>query len=1448
MIFTLGVKAQAPVADFSANTVAGCGPLSVAFHDNSTGNPTAWTWDLGNGQISSSQNPSTVYSNPGTYSITLIVKNSSGASSVKKTDYITVYPYPTTNFKANLNLACAPATVQFIDLSTPGQGSITQWAWNFGDGNTSGVPNPVNTYTQPGYYNVSLKVTNSQGCSNSASGTRFIRLVQGVQADFAYSQTSNSCNAPFNITFNNQTSGPGNLSFNWDLGNGNLSNAANPSTTYPSSIGYTVNLTATSDLGCSQTIKKTITFPAINPAITAPDSACVGGSVLFQNGSQPAPQISTWTFGDGSGYVLPNPLHSYAAAGNYTVQVVNTYPTCIDSVTRNIKIINSPIADFSATKTVTCKAPFTVNFQDQSTSGANTYQWDFGDGTVSTLQNPSHTYNTSGDFTVKLTVTDAVGCSGTVTKTKFISIAGPTVTMTNAPAGGCTGPGGFNFNPALNISSVDGIASYSWTATGATPSTSTSATPSFNYAAIGSYDIKLTLTTTDGCSTTTTFPGAVSIGNPTKPLITVIPATTEFCPHSLITFTSPSTPADQWTWKFGDGSSAKDSATVHHMYSDTGYQTITLTVENNGCAQTDSVSGLVHVNAPIAAFAYTTDCKNKYLVNFRDSSVLDPSKPITYEWDYGDGSNSGVLPGPIAPVSHIYAISDTSYSVSLTVTNGSCTDMYVQTISLAQLKATFTTPKARVCKQELFTLFATITDTKLTASYLWQVGAGTPYVAADGAFTDQLLDTGTYSLSLIIKDVNNCLDTSATSYIQVTGPSAKFIPAGKGACKNGPVIFTDQSVPYNSNFPIVQHNWNFGDGTIVSQPGPVYSHAYADTGFYRVTLTVQDDSGCKDTYQYNDSVQITSPIVNFFAADTFYCPNEPLPFTFASIGYNLTALWNFGDGGTSTDIFPVHNFAYSPQKYSITLTVTDQAGCVDSFTRSNYIRIQPPIAAFTLQDSTTICPPLQTTFIPNGQYYDSLYWDFGDGSTSTLPNTTHFYNSYDTFYAKLILRGPGGCLDSATKRVFVLDPNATTQFSYSPLKACDSISTDFIVIPPGFTKRTLAFGDGKEDSSSLTALTHFYKGPGTYGPQITLTDPTGCIVGFSGPSVITILGATPFFTMDKHSFCDSGRVNFTDVTITNDSIVSKTWDFGDGTTSTQPDPSHYYTTDGKLLVTLAVQTKDNCAENYVDTVMVWQTPHPSFTVVNAFCATGPLQFQGSLLVPEVDSVVWAWNFGDGQGSALQNPQNTYARPGNYTVSLKTSVAYGCSDTTSQTFTIYPLPAIKGPAQITTPVGFPIALPMTYSSNIMAWSWTPSSDLSCADCPNPLASPIFRTEYTVTVTDSNNCVSKDSIEVVTICNSNNYFLPNTFSPNGDGVNDVFYPRGRSLYNIRSMRVFNRWGQMVFERRDFPANSASDGWDGTFNGRPSPVDVYVYMVEVVCDNAQVVALNGNVTLIR
>ncbi|MEO7446362.1 MAG: PKD domain-containing protein, partial [Ferruginibacter sp.] len=136
-----------PVAKFNASPVSGCTPLLVNFQDSSTGNPTTWKWDLGNGTISFLQNPSVTYFNPGQYSVKLVVQNSSGKDSLIKQQYISVYALPVPGFSAPVRTGCYPLNVSFTDESLAGSGSITEWFWDFGDGTSATSQNPSHTYT-----------------------------------------------------------------------------------------------------------------------------------------------------------------------------------------------------------------------------------------------------------------------------------------------------------------------------------------------------------------------------------------------------------------------------------------------------------------------------------------------------------------------------------------------------------------------------------------------------------------------------------------------------------------------------------------------------------------------------------------------------------------------------------------------------------------------------------------------------------------------------------------------------------------------------------------------------------------------------------------------------------------------------------------------------------------------------------------------------------------------------------------------------------------------------------------------------------------------------------------------------------------------------------------------------------------------------------------------------
>jgi gliding motility-associated-like protein len=146
------------------------------------------------------------------------------------------------------------------------------------------------------------------------------------------------------------------------------------------------------------------------------------------------------------------------------------------------------------------------------------------------------------------------------------------------------------------------------------------------------------------------------------------------------------------------------------------------------------------------------------------------------------------------------------------------------------------------------------------------------------------------------------------------------------------------------------------------------------------------------------------------------------------------------------------------------------------------------------------------------------------------------------------------------------------------------------------------------------------------------------------------------------------------------------------------------------------------------------------------------------------------------------------------------------------------------------------------------NWQPTTGLFRNFYPGITVKPKENTEYTVEVKNKGKCLARDRVSVYVICNGSNIFIPNTFSPNGDGSNEIFYPRGTGLFKIKTLKIFNRWGEIVFDKSSFDANNPSNGWDGSSKGVKLNSDVFVYVLEVICDNNSVLTYKGNIALIR
>jgi gliding motility-associated-like protein len=1581
LLLSAGAKAQLS-AQFSATPTEGCSPLIVRFDDLSAGNPTQWKWDLGNNTISYLQNPTVTYFNPGTYLVKLVVQNAGGKDSIVKTSYITVNAAPEVSFAATNTSGCLPLSVAFSNNSTAGSGTISTYLWDFGDGNTSTAANPSHTYTTSGSFNVSLKVANSKGCTQTFYQSNYITAFAEVKSAFTILNPT-GCTAPHTANFQAQSTGNGLLTYNWNFGDGGTSTLANPSHTYTATGIYTVKLITTSADGCKDTLVKTnaVNVGLLQPAFTVPP-VCEGAPVTFTNTSTPAPDSVFWSFGDGTTSTMLNPVKTFAAAGTYSVKLVGYFAGCKDSVIRNITVATRANLNFSTPDMAGCKAPHTAAFTN-STTGAVSYVWDFGDGTTSNDANPTHTYTTAGTYNVMLIATNANGCADTLVKNNYIKIQLPEVSINHLVQKGCA-PFSWTFSSTVN--SVEPVASYAWDFGDGTTSTQQNPTHVF---ATGTYDIRLIVTTIGGCTDTAFVPAGIIAS--TKPQTAFSATPREVCAFNAVQFTDLSTgTVNEWIWLFGDGGT---STTQHptHEYQDTGRFTVTLIAGNHGCYDTLVLPDYIHVRPPIARFAVAFDCSQPFVRNFSDRSIGADE----WSWNFGDG-NTSTAPSP----SHTYAAAGT-YTVSLTVRNleTGCTHTKTLQVIIADEAADFSASQTVICAKTPTTFTATQRHAGGIVNYQWTFGDGT--TGAGSTINHTYASSGNYTVRLIITDAAGCKDTLLRpNYIRVNGPIANFSAAVPGSCLNSSVTFNDLSTTDGVN-AITEWTWNYGDGISETLTAGPFVHSYATGGSYSVSLTVKDASGCSSSITKANHLIISTPVAAFKTTDTLSCPGSNVVFTNQSTGPNLTYRWDFGDGQTITAAAPSHVYT-ATGSYTVKLRITDKYGCSNEIIKNNYVRIVLPVADFTVSDSTGSCPPLIVQFTNTSINQATYRWDFGDGTFSNAVSPSHFYNESGVFIAKLTITSAGGCTSVKTKTIRVKGPKGS--FTYNNRKGCAPLTVSFKGTTQNAASFVWDFNDGTTITTNDSIITHTYTIPGIYLPKMILKDAAGCTVPVVGKDTIFVIGVDAAFTPSAAVLCDKGTIQFTNNSVSNDAITAYLWNFGDGQTSTAASPSHTYNSTGNYIVKLKVTTASGCTDSTrsAQPIRIVRSPVISATQSPNNCIPLQAKFSGNLLNPDTSAVAWKWAFSDGR--IINNKViDTMSFPiaGTYQYSLVATNSSGCKDTATGSIQAFPLPNTNAGEDRMICKGTPGQLTATGAAT---YTWSPATGLSCITCPAPTANPaaaaqyivtgvsaqgcikkdtvkvtvtfpfkmsvgkgdtlcvgesakliamgaasyqwspstglntttgpivkaspttstrymlvgsdsvgcfkdtayfpvkvypiptvnagadismnvgrtktitpaispdvtkvewtpstgIVRsvypgieikptqtTDYQVTVSNPGGCTATDNLRVLVLCNNANVFIPNTFSPNGNGTNEIFYPRGTGVFSIKTARVFNRWGEMVYEKVNFKANDASSGWDGTYKGQKLTPDVFVYVFEIICDNNEKIIYKGDVALIR
>ncbi|OUV76091.1 MAG: hypothetical protein CBC83_00995 [Flavobacteriales bacterium TMED123] len=1332
LLITSSATSQVTANFTTVDSTSACGSLIVDFHDLSTGSPTSWLWDLGNGNISTLKNPIAIYTNPGVYHVELTVSDGLTNDSKVEFGYITVFENPTANIDVvNSTLGCVSHLVEFLDVSQSSD-IIISWFWDFGEGGNSNIQNPSYTYLSDGLFNVSLLVEDRNSCQDLITITDYIEAESQPIANFT-ADILLSCNTNESISFHNLSSGT-NLSYFWDFGDGSTSTLANPIHNYSSGI-FTITLVINNGF-CSDTlimqdyIEIGATYTTNFTSNT--NSGCADLMVQFIDNSSIGTDNWFWDFGDGTTSYLQNPTHIYAIAGIYNVLLETSINGNCESdkmIFGAIEVFDKPNISFNAIEKFSCDTPFIVDFTDQ-TLGVGSWSWDFGNGLTSNLQSPSVLYDSIAAYTVSLSVVDVNSCTNTLTKTNFITIDKPLSAFNATNLSGCS-----PLNTAFVDTSQSTQAVVAWFWDFGDGNSSTLQNPTHEYNSSGFYDISLHIIDSLGCSSVTTTNNYIQVAN--APQTDFTANLHIVCAGTNINFTdlsTTSTTIDGWYWNFGDGASST-SKNPSHSYNIVGNYNVSLVSSTIGCVDTLSVNNYIQVIEPTAFFSETYNCPDPLKVEFTNLSIGADQ----LFWDFGDGSIS-TLSNPI----HVFPSRGT-YNVKLTATNNTtqCTHDYTFPIKITDPVANFTylvNPNNGLedsvgCRPHHVHLDNLSQD----MSYyrvLWDDG----YIGYGRI--DHLFDTvGTFDVSMVIWDIHGCKDTfTYQNMFSIKDVKADFEISNVMGCDSLMVEFNNLTIPNSSVL------WDFGDGGASSLNQA--QHLYYNEGVYDVALFAESSYGCKDTMQKKQYIKFVYPAAEFTANKNTACFDEQINFINQSSGIGLSYLWDFGDGITSTNLNNTHSYNQNGM-YDISLSVVDSFGCTNSLQKKAHIQVQEPIANFSVNTVSSNCPPLISDFSNLSSVDASIFsWDFGDGTTSNLASPSHLYASSGVYDVQLMVENNFGCKDTIMHNGLINISGPLGSFTISNTQICIDDTAIFMPFVSNTASYFWDFGDGTFSADSQA--THLYTNAGVYYPSLVLANSSACqftvqsadsivvrtinidagastsvcrndsvtllAIADSGsilwspatllsnpnvlnpmakPTTTTVFKATisdglcevtdsvlvvvnqqvPNPTINVNNLCEEDTLVFSANSGLSTNNIAWLWDLGNGTHSNSQDVHQKYPAAGNYLISLLVTNLDNaCATEIYQTINVYKTPIADFTA-DEVCL-GETTFFSDLSNSSDGAIVqWFWDFGDVAAglSTFKNPKYQYANHGTYSVSLNVMSDYGCEHTITKNIMVHELP-------------------------------------------------------------------------------------------------------------------------------------------------------------------------------
>lgn len=1131
------------------------------------------------------------------------------------------------DFTADKTNICVGEEIVFQDLSTPA-GSIGDWSWDFGDGNSSNQQNPSHTYSSPGTYTVILVTTHSNSGNVVAEvKENFITVNPLPAVNYTIANVS-GCTLPVTFNFTNVQPTGGDFEYEWDFGNGQSSTDINPGDiTYSTEGIFTVSLTVTNLVtSCSNTLEQEVIVNDYSADFTTenPD-VCVGSPVNFLDASSTGSNQWDWDFGNGQTSGAQNPSNTYNSPGSYTVTLSasNTTIGCSDTYETTIEVFPTPEVTFTAEPSSGC-APLEVTFTN--TSGVTVdLTWVLGDGTTIDNQDGfTHTYTQNGSYSPRLTITDENGCVGTLQNTNMIQVAEVVAEFESDVQDGCEILE-VQFSDLSEAPNPTGDPITSWEWDFGNGNTFSGQNPPLQEYTHGVYDVTLTVTTGSGCSGTITLEEYIEVGVLPEIDFSVDPI--QDCAKSNFEFTNNTVinvPHDEeeiiWNWDFGDEGLSSDKDPTHTYPTDTGYFDVQLIVTYRGCADTLLQEEMVYVDAPISLFEVDPVYCNPDIpltVEVQDNAIIGKeSDNCEMIWRWGDGDEENILSPDVfdnnpGTVTHTYN-SFGSYTIKQVIHNYTtgCSDSTEVAIDLSEITAFFEFSTDTICRLDEVTLMNTSVSSHAITNAEFVVEQGQPTLQGDEV-THVYENAGQYNVTMTVTNELGCSDVITLGpLIALELPMVNIGTEAIDGCVPLDVNLFDNSTSVNG-YDLISWEWTLPDGSTVQDTVATF---FADeNGEYTSSLKVQDTFGCEAIS--SSTITLSQPDADFDIEEVV-CNNTETTATNTST--NASSVEWYIDGafaGVNNQLSHIFSFANSSTDVSsaatVQLIVANSHNCRDSIEK--VVTISAPNADFEYEFSSAnvnvggdfTCPPVLGAYTDQSSSFgDIVEWnyDFGDGKSSTLQNPNNTYVFAGTYSASIIVTDEYGCSDTVEFIDYLTIEGPQADIYWTQIgDVCDP-EWAFTIENPESIERLEWNIDGQTYIDEYDSIIKQF-GMGTYSSYALITDGKNCSVMYPLDDILVAnekintlfeINSNAIFTDEEFTIIDQSSGGVV-------GIQSWFWNTTDEVFFNQGGTFGYtFSSPGIKEVTLIVTDAANCTDTFSIELFVMDKP----VVPNIFTPNG----------------------------------------------------------------------------------------------------------------------------------------------------------------------------------------------------------------------------------------------------